>query len=505
MRNAIKSFFFLFSIATGAQDWSQPLYEIDKSIDFSIGMLSVDTTEPIYFLEKPFEEESLEEVQSQFYAAESKNLGRNKGLYLKFRANYNFRDDYDEDLNGYLKGSVRGEIEWRFFEEGLLDYRNQSKISLAKSKLYNFQSSESNSKRSMQYMGFYIRHLINLEEKRILEEELKAYNLYFDVCSKLFSERLISRTQLIDLGYKISNIQIQLEVLETENLDYQKLSDFEFNTAKSLPYFNIDFTKIDFDTYSEEEQLMNDIVEFQEKSVNNYRLALYVSENYTFSQTQSNLFPSAGIRFTVPLRANNTKERIELKKAVNGLEIREKQINQKLLKSEIYKSYSKNNSDLTRLVEEQDLLVDQIRVTELLNSELKSQPVDMDLINLKLKQFDLVKSLLRIKEKQYLNLVDLYSVFNMNIPEDAISEYFPKSSLNTTIVHFSNSEDFDLEFQFSYLVSLGARKICVEANDGEASNFLKKRETEFFVGECEQYVSIEKLIKQDLKTLKIEF
>jgi hypothetical protein len=110
-----------------------------------------------------------------------------------------------------------------------------------------------------------------------------------------------------------------------------------------------------------------------------------------------------------------------------------------------------------------------------------------------------------MKEKQYLNLVDLYGVFNMNIPEDAISEYFPKSSLNTTIVHFSNSEDFDLEFQFSYLVSLGVRQICVEANDGEASDFLKNRETEFFTGECKQYVSIEKLIKQDLKTLKIEF
>jgi hypothetical protein len=488
-----------------AQDLNFTLADVDQSIDLSIGVLSKETYNPTFFLNKNFSEETTEALQSKFYLAESNNLNQNKGLYIKFRANYNFRDDYDEDLNGYLKGSVRGELEWRFFEEGLIDYKNQSKISLAKSKLYDFRSTEANSERGTQFLGFYIRQMINFEEKQILLEELKSYNLLFDVCSNLFSQRLISRNQLIDLGYKISNIEIQLDVLVNENIDYERITKIDSDFDLILPFFQIDFSQIQFDTYSDEEELMNDIVEFEEKSVNNYRLALYVSENYTFSESQSNLFPSAGIRFTVPLRSNNRKERIELKKSVNSSEIREKRVNQKLQRGAIYKSFSFNNAELSRLVEEQDILIDQIRVKTLLNSELKSEAVDLELVQLKFRQFDLLKSLLRIKEEQYLNLVELYGIFNLDIPEHAISEYYPKSSLNMSIVHFSESDAFDFDFQFSYLISIGARQICVEDNDTQAANYLRENDTEFFIDRCTKYVSIEKLIRQDMKTLKLEF
>jgi hypothetical protein len=34
---------------------------------------------------------------------------------------------------------------------------------------------------------------------------------------------------------------------------------------------------------------------------------------------------------------------------------------------------------------------------------------------------------------------------------------------------------------------------------------LRENDTEFFIDRCTKYVSIEKLIRQDMKTLKLEF
>ena len=58
---------------------------------------------------------------------EEKQYRKDIGLVFKATANYNFRNAIDEEINNYVKGSVRAELEWNILKGGFLKNRVESK------------------------------------------------------------------------------------------------------------------------------------------------------------------------------------------------------------------------------------------------------------------------------------------------------------------------------------------------------------------------------------------
>lgn len=425
----------------------------------------------------------------------------NKGFYIRLRANYNFRDDYDPETNNFLKGSVRGELEWRLLEEGFFDYRNQAKIANNKAKLYALQSDIIENKHVRQGLQNNIIYSTNLEELDIVSLQKAFYYDFFDLLTKLYNQRAVSRQDLLKASAKIAELESRSKALEIQNAEIARVSHLEGVDSRELPFFSLDFSKFKVHDFSQEQYLQSKIIEDEQRRFTNYRLAFYVGENFTFSNTSQYLFPSVGMRMTIPLRGNNKKKRIEIENEIVNAENRSSNEQYQIEKNQIYSNYYRLQEDISYQFEVYESLREDIRVAELMDRDLGKNT--LQLIHLKMRQLECFERLVQLKRNQYLNLAKLQGLIKGDLPADAVIIFASQNMEPTEKICLSSKSKIDMTFQLDYLISLGYETIYIGDNDEKAYRFLKAQKMKVITCDCNLNTPIDEVLSKDIQKLKL--
>lgn len=433
---------------------------------------------------------------------ESKQYKKDIGLVFKATANYNFRNAFEEFSGGYIRGRIRAEIEWNILKEGY--FQNRIKSERKKNEIYILKEEDLRLRKELWRRQFRVDYnfVLNKEIIVLYSNFLKFENEYFDVLNKMYFQKLIKRERLIEVSNQINVIKSQLELVKKENSIIKDSVSHQFKGLNKLPILKIELDSVALLKENNKLLYKEENIKLQHHPINDYNFSVYVNQNYTYSSTTQNIFPSIGLRFRAPIRFNHRKEIIKTKIKILRAQEADFKIGKYNAILTQFQEYNEKIRDLKNQYKVWQVLEERSRIIKLLKLEIEDTEAGLALLNLVEQKFKVLENIIQIKRKMYSNLSKIYEMNTEIDFYDFVSLYKFKEEKSHQIVTLIKSSKYSLEFQLKFLKTKKVHKICVLKDDIEVQTFLKARKINFVLTKYIKDLSTEQLINENLQTIK---
>lgn len=434
---------------------------------------------------------------------QSKQYKKDIGLVFKTTARYNFRDAIEEDTQNYLKGSVRGELEWNILKMGYVYNRLRSRRLQNEMEVLKIESERS--QKILWRRQFRIDHnfVLNKEMLGLLDNFLEFENEYFDILNSMYFQKLIKRERLIEVSNQIAVIRSQQKVLSKENEVLKDSVSGNFLTVEKLPLVRIKLDSASLSFETDKLSFKEENVRLQHHPMNDLNLSLYAVQNYNYSTNAHRFFPSIGIRFRAPIRFNHRKKIIETKiKILRAQEI-DKSVGKYNNSLTYVSEYNEKLKDLQNQYKSWQVLEERIRVLKILKQELNNAETGLLLLELLEEQFRVLENTIQLKRQLYQAIAHLFEL-NRSIQMQNFVEPFEFTQENDEKVFcLQRSKYYSLAFQLEFLRAKKISNVTVLSSDISLQKELKKQDITFVLVDKVKGIPLESYIKQEVQRIKI--
>lgn len=434
---------------------------------------------------------------------QSKQYKKDIGLVFKTTARYNFRDGIEEDTQNYLKGSVRGELEWNILKMGYVYNRLRSRRLQNDIEVLKLESDRS--QKILWRRQFRIDHnyVLNTEKLRLLDNFLAFENNYFDILNSMYFQKLIKRERLIEVSNQIAVIQAQQEVLKKENEVLKDSVSVHFLNLEELPLLKVvlDSTAISYN--AEKLSFKEENVRLQHHPMNDLNLSLYAVQNYNYSTNAHRFFPSVGIRFRAPIRFNHRKKVIETKIKILRAQEADKSVGKYNNALTYISEYNEKLKDLQNQYKSWEVIEERIRVLKILKQELNNAETGMLLLELMEEQFKVLENTLQLKRQMYQVVSHLYELNKSIQIQDFVAPFEFRKRHNEKVFCLQRSKKYSLAFQIDFIQAKKIKNITVLSQDKELQSTLRKNDITFVIVDAVKGEHLETYIQQEIARIKI--
>ncbi|MDT7831167.1 hypothetical protein RQM59_02180 [Flavobacteriaceae bacterium S356] len=442
-------------------------------------------------------------LESELKEWQSKQYKKDIGLVFKTTARYNFRDAIEEETQNYLKGSVRGELEWNILKMGYVYNRLRAKRLQNDIEVLNIESERSQKILWRRQFRIDYNFILNKEVLQLLESFLVFENEYFDVLNSMYFQKLIKRERLIEVSNQIAVIKSQQKILSKENEMITDSVSVHFMNVTKLPLVKIvldsaaifqDVEKIDF----KEEN-----VRLQHHPMNDLNLSLYATQNYNYSTNTHKFFPSVGIRFRAPIRFNHRKKIIETKIKILKAQEVDKSVGKYNNSITYVSEYNEKLKDLQNQYKSWHILEERIRILKVLKEELNNAETGLLLLELVEEQFKVLENTLQLKRQLYQVIAHLFELNKSIEIQNFVQPFQFEIERNQEVFCLQKSEQYSLAFQLAFLRAKKIKNITVLSSDKSIQEQLKKKNISFVLVDSVKGIRLDTYIRQEVQRIKI--
>lgn len=434
---------------------------------------------------------------------QSKQYKKDIGLVFKTTARYNFRDGIEEDTQNYLKGSVRGELEWNILKMGYVYNRLQSKRLQNDIEVLKLESDRT--QKILWRRQFRIDHnfVLNNEKLGLLNNFLAFENEYFDILNSMYFQRLIKRERLIEVSNQIAVIRSQQEVLKKQNEILKDSVSPHFLNLKQLPLLKILLDSAAVSYNVEKMSFKEENIRLQHHPMNDLNLSLYAVQNYNYSTNAHRFFPSVGIRFRAPIRFNHRKKIIETKIKILRAQEADKSVGKYNNALTYISEYNEKLKDLQNQYKSWQVIEERIRILKILKQELNNAETGMLLLALMEEQFKVLENTIQLKRQMYQVVAHLYELNRSIQIQDFVMPFEFEKNTNEQVFCLQQSKKYSVAFQIDFIQAKKIKNITVLSQDKELQLRLKKNDIAFVIVDSVKGVNLEAYIQQEISRIKI--
>lgn len=481
----------------------------------SAALLFSKTKPALVFPEKPIDQEAIQFyyptidskninlLESELKEWQSKQYRKDIGLVFKTTARYNFRDGIEEDTQNYLKGSVRGELEWNILKMGYVYNRLRSRRLENEMEVLKIESDRF--QKVLWRRQFRIDHnyVLNNELLAMLGNFLEFENQYFDVLNTMYFQKLIKRERLIEVSNQIAVIRSQQHVLSKENEILKDSVSPNFLNIDKLPLIRITLDSTALSQDVEKMSFKEENIRLQHHPMNDLNLSLYAVQNYNYSTNAHRFFPSVGIRFRAPIRFNHRKKIIETKIKILRAQEMDKSVGKYNNSLTYVSEYNEKLKDLQNQYKSWQVLEERIRVLKILKQELDNAETGMLLLELLEEQFKVLENTIQLKRQLYQVIAHLFELNRTIRMQDFVEPFEFEQEDNEQVFCLQESKYYSLTFQLEFLKAKKITNVTVLSTDKKLQEELKKQDITFVIVDTVKGIHLDTYIQQEVQRIKI--
>ncbi len=442
-------------------------------------------------------------LESELRDWQSKQYKKDIGLVFKTTARYNFRDAIEEDTQNYLKGSIRGELEWNILKMGYVYNRIRSKRLQNEKEVLQIESDRSQKVLWRRQFRIDQNFVLNKEVLALLDGFLEFENEYFDILNTMYFQKLIKRERLIEVSNQIAVIRSQQKVLSKENKILKDSVSVNFLTLEKLPLIRIKLDSAAMSYDIEKMSFKEENVRLQHHPMNDLNLSLYAVQNYNYATNAHRFFPSVGIRFRAPIRFNHRKKIIETKiKILRAQEI-DKSVGKYNNSLTYISEYNEKLRDLQNQYKSWQVLEERIRILKILKQELDNAETGLLLLELLEEQFKVLENTIQLKRQLYQVISHLFELNRSIQMQNFVEPFEFAQESNKRVFYLQKSENYSLTFQLAFLKAKKISNVTVLSSDKLLQEQLKKQDITFVMVDEVKGIPLDTYIKQEVQRIKI--
>lgn len=228
------------------------------------------------------------------------------GLKLESSANYYFREVSDLENTNPLRSIVSTGISWNTLSQGYTANKMEAR------RIENLQKLAKIERKSKEKHSVY-EHLYNRiiywNHKSKLESSYKRSMFLksrLELCEELYHRGEIQWEQKVKIEQEIASVSIDIESAEHYIKSFDNIYSFlkSKESAKLLPDVKLDLNMVmskNLGALNEYVELLQSNIDIQEKQSNLPSLNIRTRFNYRQGNSSTELFPSVGIQFQIPI------------------------------------------------------------------------------------------------------------------------------------------------------------------------------------------------------------
>lgn len=429
---------------------------------------------------------------------EQRSLNNQIGLVFKLTGFHNFNNDLNEETNELTRARVRSEIEWQLLKTGWLDNRRQAQQLQDDIEIIQAEQQLSQSVLWRRQHRLSYTFAINKELIVLHQNKLEVLEAFFDVISKLYADKHLSKDQLIELGFSIKMTQKEISNYEILN---QSIGDSifpEYINAK-LPFIQV--REDDFEPITHRflvDSLNIAKLKKSSKWYDDIAFSVFANHNMVYTTSRNRNYSGVGFRLKIPIQRRFKKEALTTKIQMYQERQKDKSVGAYNRALTHYNSYREKLKDLRDQQKKWTLLEEEKRRLELLKSDLGDVTTGTKLIECQIIQFDILKNMLQIKQQLYTALSHLYELDpklklkQINFGRSVIKDYYLRYS-----------EAYSLKYQIGFLKLKNIQQIKVLVTE---SKIISALELEGFkvipITNIDSEISVDEWMQQEAKQLK---
>lgn len=442
-------------------------------------------------------------LQSELKEWQSKQYKKDIGLVFKTTARYNFRDAIEEETQNYLKGSVRGELEWNILKMGYVYNRLRARRLQNDIEVLNIENERAQKVLWRRQFRIDYNFVVNKEVVQLLNNFLAFENEYFDVLNSMYFQKLIKREKLIEVSNQIAVIKSQQKVLLKENEMINDSVSAHFINAEKLPLIRIVLDSATIFQDIEKIAFKEENVRLQHHPMNDLNLSLYATQNYNYSTNTHKFFPSVGIRFRAPIRFNHRKKIIETKIKILKAQEVDKSVGKYNNSITYVSEYNEKLKDLQNQYKSWHVLEERIRILKVLKQELNNAETGLLLLELLEEQFQVLENTIQLKRQLYQVIAHLFELNKSIEIQDFVEPFEFEITKNQEVFCLQKSKQYSLAFQLAFLKAKKIKNITVLSSDKTIQQKLKEENISFVLVDTTKGTRLDTYIKQEVKRIKI--
>lgn len=418
-------------------------------------------------------------LTSELRELESQQYSKDLGLVFKVNANYNFRNNFDEETNNFTIGRAWAELEWNILKSGFNYNRTKSKRLNNEMKI--LQNNQVQSERELMRRQFRIdyTYAINQEALTHFRKFLAFENEYFDFLNKLYYQKYIKREKLIKSSQQINVLKNQIEILQKQNDLLKDSVSEKYKNNTVLPFLKLNIDSLSFTHSQENLGLQKENVYLQHKAANDLNLSFYVQESFNYFKTGHRLIPSVGIRFRAPIRFNHRKKIIKTKLKMLTAQHIDKSVGKYNRVITLTNEYNEKLKDVQNQYKNWQYIEERIRVLSVLKLELDNAETGVLLLDLLEEEFRVLENMLQLKRQLYTTLSHLFEVTEKNNLENFIIPLNLLEIQNRKTFAIKISSKYTIEFQIAFLKAKECTELEVLENDVKTQKALQDSKISF--------------------------
>ncbi|MEQ6125031.1 hypothetical protein AAON49_12565 [Pseudotenacibaculum sp. MALMAid0570] len=453
---------------------------------------NLDTIKNVNLLET-----QLREFQSQQYI-------QDVGLVFKANAQYNFRNNFDEETNNFNIGRIRAELEWNILSSGYTYNRTKSKR--LENEIKMLQNNRIRDERILMRRQFRIDYTYNINQETInlFENFIRFENKYFDFLNKLYYKKHIKRERIIEVSQQISVLKNQIQVLKKQNNIIKDSVSQQYLTKRELPYLKLQIDSLYYLNSTKNLYLQKENVRLQHKPINDLNFSLYVQESFNYSRNGHRFVPSVGIRFRAPIRFNQRKKIVETKLKILTAQHIDKSVGKQNRIITLIAGYNEKLKDVQNQFKNWKVVEERIRILSVLKSELNHQETGTLVLELQEEQFKILENILQLKRQLYTTIAHIFEVTEFPKITMIVEPIDFRSSLQTLEISLKHSDVFNLELQIEFLKAKNYNHIEVLEKDIAIQEALKKANIKFNKVKTTTLPELENAILLELNQIQIK-
>ncbi len=437
----------------------------------------------------------------QLKKLQKEKINDDLGLVFKANAQYNFKDDLDEETNNYTRSRIKTELEWNILRSGFV--QNRHKAIQFDNEIAILQQQKNRHDKINWRRQFRIDYTYSINEELIslFQNKLDFLHSYFDILSGLYHQKRVKREDFINISQQILVTEAELE--NTQTLNHQIIDSVSgYYKNEKLPILfikNISRINTSSNVFTDSIQIEN--IRLKHHWLNNISFSVYT--NYNWLQTNMNQrdFASAGLRLRMPLSFKRRRQ-IEKIEILRGQAIRlDKQLGTQNAQMTYYNGYREKVRDLKNQYKKWVLVQENKRTLCIIKKELQEQETGLELLKLQIAQFEILENVLRLKMQLYTTIVHLYELSELL---EVVPFQFEQDEEPEVLITSSES-GFDIAFQMEFLKAKDIGKVYILAEEEylkaywEAAGF-----TVYILNTQTTQISLHKWIQQEYQLLKTQ-
>lgn len=429
---------------------------------------------------------------------EQRSLNNQIGLAFKLTGFHNFNNDLNEETNELTRARVRSEIEWQLLKTGWLDNRRQAQQLQDDIEIIQAEQQLNQNVLWRRQHRLSYTYAINKELIVLHQNKLEVLETFFDVISKLYADKHLSKDQLIELGFSIKMTQKEISNYKILNQSIDDSIFPEYKNAK-LPFIQV--REDDFEPITHRflvDSLNIAKLKKSSKWYDDIAFSVFANHNMVYTTSRNRNYSGVGFRLKIPIQRRFKKEALATKIQMYQERQKDKSVGAYNRALTHYNSYREKLKDLRDQQKKWTLLEEEKRRLELLKSDLGDVTTGTKLIKCQIIQFDILKNMLQIKQQLYTALSHLYELDpklklkQINFGCSLIKDYYLRYS-----------EAYSLKYQVGFLKLKNIQQIKVLVTESEIISALELEGFKVIpITNIDSEISVDEWMQQEAKQLK---